>query len=220
MTESFNLGTGASTIMKMQFTGTTHQFTGAMHQITGAMHQFTGAMHQFTGPCLSLFGSHISLLESHISLLGSHISLLGPHISLLGHTSVYWDHTSVYWDHTSVYWDHTSVYWDHTSVYWDHTSVYWDHLSRNLSTTWEAGSRVPFQSKYCFTRFGDSHYHDKTDVRLSYLYDGNFYTRRISSLYWESPREPLSTVHHCQFTGLCRLTPECRESISINHADP
>ena len=33
--------------------------------------------------------------------------------------------------------------------------------------------------------YGDFHYKDKTDVRQSYLYNGNPYTGKTTSLYWD-----------------------------------
>ena len=48
-------------------------------------------------------------------------------------------------------------------------------------------SRDPFQHKDHLSMYEDFHYKDEIDVRPSYLYDGNPYTGKTASLYWDSP---------------------------------
>ena len=65
----------------------------------------------------------------------------------------------------------------------------------------------PLNIKTVFSRYGDSHVKNKTIVRLSYLYNGNSYTDKTTSLYWDGPHvpqvindcvSPLSTRRHHQ----------------------
>ena len=43
-----------------------------------------------------------------------------------------------------------------------------------------------FQDKDCHSRYRDSHYKEKTVVRLCYLYNGNSCTGKTAFLYWDS----------------------------------
>ena len=45
--------------------------------------------------------------------------------------------------------------------------------------------RAYIQYEERFSRYGDSHYEDKTVARPSYLYYGNSYIGKIVSLYWD-----------------------------------
>ena len=48
-------------------------------------------------------------------------------------------------------------------------------------------TRAPFQYRYSLSRCGDSQVKDKTVVGPSYLYNGNPYTGKTISLYWDDP---------------------------------
>ena len=47
---------------------------------------------------------------------------------------------------------------------------------------------APSQYKNVFSRYGNSHYKDKTVVRPSYLYNGTHCTVKTTSSYWNDPR--------------------------------
>ena len=47
-----------------------------------------------------------------------------------------------------------------------------------------------FQYKDRLSWYRDSHYNDKTVVRPSFLYNGNLYTCKIASIYWDGPNGP------------------------------
>ena len=51
----------------------------------------------------------------------------------------------------------------------------------------ETAPRALSQYKDSLSRYGDSHYKDETVVRPSYLYNGNPYTAKMISLYWDGP---------------------------------
>ena len=44
----------------------------------------------------------------------------------------------------------------------------------------------PFQYPDCHLRYGDFHYKYKTVVRPSYSYNGNPYTGKTASFYWDA----------------------------------
>ena len=46
------------------------------------------------------------------------------------------------------------------------------------------------QYKDHFSRYGDFHYKDKMVIGLSYLYNGNPYTTKMASLYWDGTLVP------------------------------
>ena len=48
-------------------------------------------------------------------------------------------------------------------------------------------TRALSQHKYCLSRYGDFYYKDNTVMRQSYPYYGNFYTVKMTSLYWDGP---------------------------------
>ena len=52
-----------------------------------------------------------------------------------------------------------------------------------------------YQNHLNFSSTGDSHYIDKTGMRLSYLYDGNPSTRKTASWYWDgADNESIPTI--------------------------
>ena len=51
-----------------------------------------------------------------------------------------------------------------------------------------ARNEGPCWYKDCPIMNGDFHHNDKTVVRPSYVYDGNSYTDKTRSLYWDSLR--------------------------------
>ena len=51
---------------------------------------------------------------------------------------------------------------------------------------WSPGPHLNI--KTIFPRYGDSHVKDKAVVRLSYLYYGDPYTGKTTSLYWDGPQ--------------------------------
>ena len=57
----------------------------------------------------------------------------------------------------------------------------------SLTGVWGIVAWVLSQYKNHLSRYGDSHYKDKKVVRLSYIYNGNSYTDKMTSLYWISP---------------------------------
>ena len=50
------------------------------------------------------------------------------------------------------------------------------------------------QYKDSLSRYSDSHYKDKLVVRLSNLFNGNPYTGKMTSLYWDGSQTPLATA--------------------------
>ena len=59
-------------------------------------------------------------------------------------------------------------------------------------------SWVHFQYQALLFRNRDSHYKDKTVVRLSYLYNGNSYTGKIASLYWDGHLDITTVLLLCK----------------------
>ena len=59
----------------------------------------------------------------------------------------------------------------------------------------ELRSWAQSQHKDCHLRYRVSHYKDKTVMRLSYLYQGDSYTGKMTYLYWEAPLISLGTNH-------------------------
>ena len=61
---------------------------------------------------------------------------------------------------------------------------------KNLPRIWgeeypfDMATRAPPQYKDRLSKYEDLHYKDKRVVRPSHLYNGNFYTGKIASLYW------------------------------------
>ena len=55
-----------------------------------------------------------------------------------------------------------------------------------------SGSR--FSIKTVFSRYRDTHFKDKMDVRPSYLYDGNPFADKMVSSYWYAPPPPPENV--------------------------
>ena len=72
---------------------------------------------------------------------------------------------------------------------------------------------APHQYKDGLSRYGDSHYKDKTVVRPPYPYNGNPYIGKKASLYWDGPllasngiydisnRSAANQVMACRLTG-------------------
>ena len=56
------------------------------------------------------------------------------------------------------------------------------------------GTRALSQYKDSLSMYGDFHYKDKKVVRPSYLYNGNSYTGKSVSLYWDGPQVVLWCV--------------------------
>ena len=61
------------------------------------------------------------------------------------------------------------------------------------------------------SRYRDSHYEDKTLIRQSYLYDGDYYTGKTASLYWDDS-QILSNPHYKDLTAYC---PFCARNASV-----
>ena len=76
--------------------------------------------------------------------------------------------------------------------------------------------RVLFQYKDSLSRYGDSHYEDKRVSRPSFLYNGNPYTGKTGSLYWDSPL--FTCLPECYFIVYflsCKV-PELFHNFRIN----
>ena len=65
-----------------------------------------------------------------------------------------------------------------------------DSIYHEGATRWRG---QPSQYKDCLSRYGDFHYKDKTVVRPSYFYNGNSYTGKKISLYWDALQPPAPT---------------------------
>ena len=68
----------------------------------------------------------------------------------------------------------------------------------HLASTPEKNPGLRLNIKTVFSRYGDSHVKDKTVGRPSYLYHGDPYTGKTTSLYWDGPLVAL----HIHFTNL------------------
>ena len=58
-----------------------------------------------------------------------------------------------------------------------------------------ANTWASFRYKDLLSRYGYFHYEDKTVSRQSNLYDGNPYTGKTTSLYWDAPLAPWPPGH-------------------------
>ena len=56
---------------------------------------------------------------------------------------------------------------------------------------WQGLLLAPSLYKDRLSRYGDFHYKDKAVVRPSYIYNGNPYTGKTASLYWDTRHSPL-----------------------------
>ena len=65
------------------------------------------------------------------------------------------------------------------------------YSSCSPATTWGLSSYEDHLSRY-----GDFHYKNKTVMRLCYLYNGNSFTGKTTSFYWDGPRLGLWSSHH------------------------
>ena len=68
---------------------------------------------------------------------------------------------------------------------WFHASWY---FTRYCQPFWITEPGPLLNIKTVFPRYGDSHVKGKTVVRPSYLYHGNSYTSKMTSLYWDGPQ--------------------------------
>ena len=68
--------------------------------------------------------------------------------------------------------------------------------------------RATFQCEKRLFRYGNFHDKDKTVMRLVYLYNGNPYTGKTTSLYWDGPQNP-SYLHGQLCQWLISITIYC-----------
>ena len=84
---------------------------------------------------------------------------------------------------------------------------------------WIVITRAPSQYKEGFSRYGDSHYEDKTVVKLFYLYNGNSYTSKTVFLYWDGPRSSKS-IWRCYLISEEILFAEIETFILLQRCQP
>ena len=68
------------------------------------------------------------------------------------------------------------------------TCCYFTVTVHGLSPAGTATTKAPSQYKDGLSRYGDSHYQDKTVIRRSYLYYDNPYCGQTVPLFWDDPQ--------------------------------